>query len=319
MNVSEYRQDPISKSWSIIAPKRVGRPKILKGAKDIRDIKVSEDFKKDPFAEGNEGMTPKEVLRIGKGAPNKPGWDVRVFPNKFPITDFHEVIVHSPSLDKDFHDLSTAHIEKILKAYKLRYEYYAGQRLGLFPFIFCNRGSGSGASLIHPHSQLVVFKDAPEAVFEEAGGSELYLIKEGKDVYDDYLEKELENKKRIIKETRHFVLLCPYESEWPYEFNIFPKMPKGSFSDSSPEELRDLATILSKMTKIVVEKLGDPAYNFWIHSIPSKDPSSKAYRWHLEFILRVKELGGIELGAEIMVDDKISPEDAAKFYRKYYK
>jgi len=323
--VGELRQDPISKSWSIIAPKRAKRPDVV--GKDVAKVKAApanaerSDVGRvdDPFAEGNEKATPKEVYRIGKGKKDTPGWEVRVIPNKFPLTKYHEVIIHSPKSESDFGKLPASQIEKIFQAYQQRYQHYEG--MDLFPFIFCNQGDASGASLPHAHSQIVVLDDIPESVFEEVAGAEKHLIKEEEDVFGKVIQTEVELKTRIVKVTKHFVVLCPYESEWPYEFNIYPKMPRGSFGDCTGEELKDLAKVMSKMTKIVREKLDNPPYNFWIHSIPSHGrfaSSSKIYRWHLEFILRTKKLGGVELGTKVMVDSEITPENAAKFYQKHY-
>ncbi len=98
-------------------------------------------------------MTPKETYRLGRGEKDQPGWQVRVIPNKYPITDLHEVIIHSPDHEKDIDSLPLTQVELLLKAYRARYQFFKprGQVL-----IFCNHGEHSGASLTHPHSQLVV-------------------------------------------------------------------------------------------------------------------------------------------------------------------
>src|SRR5689334_15836974 len=65
-----------------------------------------------PFCDGHETETPPEVMRIGRGAPDTPGWDVRVVPNKFPIVGdgvagAHEVVILSPAHDADFAQITT--------------------------------------------------------------------------------------------------------------------------------------------------------------------------------------------------------------------
>ena len=74
--MSKYVPDISSKRWVIISPQRINRPH-KRGEKFIC-----------PFCPGNEAMTTEEVMRVGKGEPNKPGWEIRVIPNKYPITDF---------------------------------------------------------------------------------------------------------------------------------------------------------------------------------------------------------------------------------------
>ena len=106
-----------------------------------------------PFCPGNESLTPPEVYRIGPGVADSPGWQVRVVPNKYPITDVHEVIIHSSSDTDDVEKLSVDHVAKILTCYRDRYRAHEADGQVL---IFCNHGFHAGASLKHPHSQLVV-------------------------------------------------------------------------------------------------------------------------------------------------------------------
>ena len=100
--MSKYVPDISSKRWVIISPQRINRPH-KRGEKFIC-----------PFCPGNEAMTTEEVMRVGKGEPNKPGWEIRVIPNKYPITDFHEVIVHTPYCHKDLEHFSQEHLKKNL-------------------------------------------------------------------------------------------------------------------------------------------------------------------------------------------------------------
>src|SRR5476649_1337219 len=78
----ELRQDPVLQRWVIVATERVRRPNDF----SHNDNQVPEP-KVNPFAEGNEQLTPPEIyaLRPEGSRPNGPGWKVRVVPNKFPI------------------------------------------------------------------------------------------------------------------------------------------------------------------------------------------------------------------------------------------
>ena len=70
--MSEIRVDPLSGLRTIVAPHRADRGRDGDG--------------EDPFAEGNEGLTPAELyaVRPEGGAPDGRGWRVRVVPNRFP-------------------------------------------------------------------------------------------------------------------------------------------------------------------------------------------------------------------------------------------
>src|SRR3989338_4019244 len=112
-----------------------------------------------PFDEGNEADTPPEVYRVGGGEANKPGWQIRVVPNLFPITETHEVIIHSPDHNKNVEELSLEQIENIIKTYVNRFNKLSEKGK---VFIFSNQSLISGASLVHSHSQVsVVPNDIP--------------------------------------------------------------------------------------------------------------------------------------------------------------
>ena len=76
--MSEFRKDPVTGRWVIIATERQKRPS------DFR-IEPTEPRPAHfcPFCAGSEDKTPHEVLayRHNGGPPNSPGWDVRVVPN----------------------------------------------------------------------------------------------------------------------------------------------------------------------------------------------------------------------------------------------
>ena len=139
--MADYISDSSKNHWVVYTPERVSRTGM--NEKEIRC----------PFCPGNEIDTPPEVYRIGDGEANKPGWKIRVIPNLFPITDVHEVVIHSPDHNKNIEDLSHPEVEEILKTYINRFNFLKTKGK---VFIFCNQSLSSGASLIHPHSQITV-------------------------------------------------------------------------------------------------------------------------------------------------------------------
>ena len=131
------------------------------------------------------------------GAKDGPGWQVRVVPNLYPITDIHEVIIHSPDDANDLEDLPVEQVVRVLVAYRERYR--AHQDTGQV-MIFCNHGLHAGASLNHPHSQLVV---VPRQIN-----------------LDTLAREPLAN---IVEDNTYFRTYCPDFSQWPYEVWIAPK------------------------------------------------------------------------------------------------
>src|SRR5256885_10947157 len=71
--------NPITGDPLILAPDREQRPNLYREGVD-----------RCPFCAGNESDTPPEIWRDGDP------WRIRVFPNKYPATARHEVIVETP-------------------------------------------------------------------------------------------------------------------------------------------------------------------------------------------------------------------------------
>lgn len=243
-----------------------------------------------PFCTGNEPLTPPEVYRIGPGKRDEPGWEVRVVPNKFPITDIHEVIIHSPSETDDIEEMDVSQVTKIVTAYRDRYR--ANQEFGQV-MIFCNHGLAAGASLKHPHSQLVV---VPNQINLDA--------------------VEMEPINNIVEENTNFITYCPDFSQWPFEMWIAPKIHGKRFGDVTDPELPDLANVLQQGLKKIQRALSDPAnaslygehhfvYNYYIYH---------GSNWFLRIIPRAIHRAGFELGTGLSVNI-IDPTTAAEWLR----
>src|SRR5262249_17857117 len=108
--VPELRRDPLTGAVVILAPGRAVRPDTFR-AMAHAPIPTEPDADAGcPFCEGCEDQTPPEVYRTGGGAPNTPGWRVRVVPNLYPIAGdglagAHEVAVLSPKHGESFGEL----------------------------------------------------------------------------------------------------------------------------------------------------------------------------------------------------------------------
>lgn len=273
--MSKYVPDISTHRWVIISPQRLGRPE---------EYTSSHQKKKHfcPFCLGAESETPPEVYRIGGGEPNRPGWKTRVVPNKYSITDIHEVIIHSPNHNKDIESLSLEHVILILNSYKQRFNIHRkkGQVL-----IFCNHGEHAGGSLTHPHSQLVVIP------------SQINL--------DTLIREPLNN---LVEENKHFRIYCPDFSQWPYEVWVVPKKEGVFFGDIEDEEIKELAEIMIKFLKKLnhiyqTKKLSNLlfGYNYYFYHKEN---------WYLRIIPRFVHRAGFELGTGLYVNI-VDPMEAA--------
>lgn len=282
--MAKYVPDIKTQRWVIIAPGRTARPSQDSSAKQEPHI--------CPFCEGNEHMTPPELYRIGPGEKDKAGWLVRVVPNLYPITDIHEVIIHSTHDTEDIEDLPVEQVTRILTAYRDRYRAHEddGQVL-----IFCNHGFAAGASLKHPHSQLVVIP------------SQINL---------DAVEREPVT--NVVKENNYFVTYCPDFSQWPFEVWIAPKEEQGvKFGSVADKELADLAEVLQDALRRIraaqeqghlksVHELGVFVYNYYIYH---------STNWFIRITPRFVHRAGFELGTGLNVN-VTDPTEACRILRE---
>ncbi len=263
--MAKFVPDIRSNRWVVIAPARVTRP---------HDNPTSPTAPRDkcPFCPGQEGLN-KTVFAVG---------DVRVIANKYPITDFHEVIIHSPDHDKDIDELPTEQVELIFNVYRQRFNYYKDQGTVM---IFNNHDIHAGASLAHPHSQLVVVP---------------------KQINLDTMSREpVQNE--VIR-TKHFVAYCPDFSQWPYEIWLTPNS-NSNFGQITDEEITDLAPLLQKILGYINKKFkkeNDVPYNFYIYH---------GSDWYLRIIPRLIHRAGFELGTGLSVNI-VDPTNAAKEYKE---
>jgi len=287
--MAKFIPDVKSKRWVVIASERAVRPFERKG-KGKREGLV---FKKGywylrtcPFCLGNENKTPPEIYRWKNRSDNS-YWSVRVVPNRYPITDCHEVIIHSPDHKKDIVDLSLSHVEILLKVYRERYRILTKDGHVL---ICNNTGAASGASLVHPHSQVVVI---PRQIT-------LDVI-------------PLEPCRNVVEENKYFTTYCPDFSQWPYEVWIAQTAClQGIHEDGclfetiTDEQIKDLARILQNILRRLTKLFPSLSYNFYISPFPC---------WYLRIIPRLTERAGFELGTGLHVNF-VDPVKAAQDLRK---
>jgi UDPglucose--hexose-1-phosphate uridylyltransferase len=324
----QLRKDPVTKRWVIILHEQA------KGPKDFKIAVTQKQMSKCPFCKGNEAMTPSEVMsyRNPDTLPNEPGWQVRVIPNKFPALQIegdldrtglglydmmngvgaHEVIIETPEHDDGFHNYSKEQIFRILRTYTDRYRDLRRDRRFRYILIFKNHGSAAGASLDHPHSQLIATPIIPKRAMEEVEGARRYYYYKERCVFCDIIRQELSSGKRIIHENENFVAFAPFASRFPFETWITPKDHKDSFGDIDNNEIEGLAEIMQATLKKLVDTLGNPPFNYVIHTSPCGEHCSDYFHWHIEIMPRLTKVAGFEWGSGFYVNP-VPPEKAAAY------
>ena len=228
----------------------------------------------------------------------------------------HELFVMQ-NHDRQLSEFSSQEMGEVMKAYRARYrEISQMDNCGQYIMLFNNYGREAGASVYHPHSQIISVPIIPPDVMRSLRGSYDYFKQHEQEAHAVMIERELAYGKRILFENDQFVAFCPFVSKQPYEIRIYPKFAGGHFENLEDQSLVPLGEALSGVLKKVHDGLDDPSYNFFIHTAPlhfeHQDLSSdQYYRWHIEILPRVSFDAGFEAGTGIKINI-IDPDYAAK-------
>lgn len=331
----ELRKDPIVGRWVIISTDRAKRP--VDFARE--QVRFKGGF--CPFCYGNESKTPGEILAYRPGndgersAPNTPGWTVRVVPNKFPALAIegsisrqaegmfdkmnglgaHEVVIETPNHEETLSMLTEKRIEDVLWAFRDRIVDLKQDKRLKYILIFKNHGEAAGASLEHPHAQMIALPILPKHAVEELEGAKQYYIYKERCVFCDIVRQELENPVRVVAENEDFVTLAPYAPRFPFETWILPRRHESAYENSSSHVFGNLAKALKLLLMKADMVLDHPAYNLVIHTAPLQDPSLDHYHWHVEFMPKLTKTAGFEWGTGFYLNPT-PPEESAKFLRE---
>ncbi len=324
----EFRKDPVTGRWVIIATERAKRP----SAFAIEKHAPSEG--PCPFCVNNESETPPEVLAYrhpGTGH-NKPGWWLRVVTNKFPAlgvqdsvkrsgegmydlingVGMHEVVIESPEHDLHVGDMEVKQVEEILWAYRDRSIEMRKDRRLEYVMIFKNHLQDAGATLDHPHSQIIAMPIVPKRVQEELDGALRYFEYKERCVFCDMIDQELKDGLRIVTANEQFIVFFPYASRFPYECWVLPRHHTSNFHDLQKNEVTEFAKALRETMHRLKVVLRDPPFNWMLHTTPLRDGDNAYYHWHMEIIPKLTRPAGFEWGTGFYINPT-SPEDAAKF------
>jgi UDPglucose--hexose-1-phosphate uridylyltransferase len=337
----ELRKDLFTDNWVIIAEGRDGRPI------DYSQGTVPANDPADcPFEPGHESMTPPEIDAIRPSASkNADDWQVRVVPNKFsalspqeprsvPVkqglfqrmngTGSHEVVIESPAHSRRLSDFSPEQVERVLRIFQRRLRTLLGDERFQFVQIFRNEGREAGASLVHPHSQILALPFLPISFRDRLQASRKYYAQKQRCILCDVLEQELEKDERVISAGDSFVVLAPYAPRHPYELWIVPRQHRHDLRDLGEPERLDLAERIPETLRKLDDTLVNPPFNLLVRTAPtpnhhSEHPSyledlSEHFHWYLEVIPRIKRTAGLELATETHINT-IAPETAAQTLR----
>ena len=328
----DLRIDPVSGLRTIVAGERADRP----GGGFSVQPRPPLDPGTDPFLAGHEDRTPPEVYarRPNGGAPDSPGWVVRVVPNLYPAlapgdpedtqdplargrgepelfasrpaVGGHEVIVNAPQPVTALADLPAEQVATAMDVWRDRMRAHAD---AAYVHVLVNERREAGASLPHTHAQLYALPYVPAAVARERERFTAYSERtHGRNLLEDLLQEEVRLRERLVDYDSEAVAICPFASRVPYQLQIVPRAPRARFEDAGPLAAGMLHATLQRLAGALGAL---PPLNLWVRTAPR---GAQYFCWRIDVMPRLTHLAGLELGTGLHLNI-LPPERAAELLR----
>lgn len=321
--MSQLRLNPLTGRWVTIVSERAGRPTDFRP----RAPEIEADSTRPcPFCPGNEEATLPALETVDEGG----SWRIRVIPNLYPAFDgdepfavrhlgpvhveaeasgIHEVLVISPYHDLRGHPISDQDAAELMHVIKRRLAEHALTPNVRYTQAIINHGREAGASIAHPHGQLLGLPFVPGEILDEQRAFSRF---EGGCILCATVETELVDGKRVLFANDDVVCVCPYWSGAPYELLIIPRRHELHLTDASDESLTSFGLAIRDSLDMIRELHGDVSYNMVFHTAPHHYHG--AYHWHLHVYPKLVTTAGFERGTGVMINI-MPPELAAEQLR----
>ncbi|MET0727039.1 MAG: galactose-1-phosphate uridylyltransferase [Acidimicrobiales bacterium] len=318
--MSQLRLNPLTGRWVTVAVERAARP----GELISRPLAVEADAdRRCPFCPGNEEATPPALETYGPSGT----WLVRVVPNLFPAFEgheplrvenlgpvftqasasgVHEVLVFSPQHDGSWADLDDKQAGLAMAAIRDRMEDHARRSTVRYTQAIVNAGRAAGASLEHPHGQLLGIPFVPGEIAEEEAGFRRF---EGSCLLCTVLEAEAQALHRMVIDDEKVLVVCPFWSGAPYEMLVIPRSHEVHLENTSPADVVAVGRAIRDALRLLRSHVGECAYNIVFHTAPHHHDGP--FHWHVHVIPRLTSLAGFEQGTGVMINI-VAPEAAAR-------
>jgi UDPglucose--hexose-1-phosphate uridylyltransferase len=317
--MSQLRLDPMTGRWVVIAGERAQRPSDFLP----RRLPVEDGPPRPcPFCPGQDNdIAPVLETRGADGQ-----WEVRVVPNLYPAfsgndamvvthlgpvhtqapaSGVHDVVILTPEHALSWADLSAEHSALVMGALRDRMSAHS-QIPGLrYSQAVVNCGREAGASVEHPHGQLLSMPFIPgEAANEMAGFARF----QGNCLLCAVIEAELESQHRVVYADDRVAIICPFWSGTPFEMLILPRNHEGHLHTADPDDLAAIGHSVQMALAALRSRLGDVAYNMMFHSAPFRGQAD--FHWHVHLVPKISTRGGFEMGSGVLIN-VVPPERAA--------
>lgn len=323
--MSDLRKDPTRGQWVLVRPRAEG----------------GEATGECPFCPGNEELTPPEIAAYRKegSAPNGPGWEVRVVPERDPYfgieTDLlregvgiydkistrgaNELVIESPGHEDTLQTMGEEQVARLLWMYRDRLQDLK-RDMKIRDILITRRHKKPGSRLTHPYSRVTAIPIIFDDVRLELKECREYYQYKHRCLYCDIARQEIDTAERVVQLTPFFLVLVPYAARSPLETWIVPRQHHCEFEALSSEAAADLARVIAGYFRALARRFADPPYELVLHTAPNLRSKvlqdewatiADDYHWHFEVSVWPEQrnrLGGIFI-------NELPPESAASELR----
>jgi len=322
----ETRQDRITQQWVACAPDRSSRPHKT-GSPSPKPPPDDTPVEGCPFCPGHEGQLPTVLWELA--ADDERPWRTRAVPNKYsalspdspevdagpslyrtrPSHGRQEVIVDTPNHHRALARMPVVQVDALLRTYLARYR--ALREADLYPFLFRNHGAKAGASIPHPHSQIIGTDFPPPQIKREEAAARRRYEENNQCPYCETIDVELEANVRLVRVTDDFVVFVPFAARVPYELWILPRRHEPEVGRMGADERRGLARLLRAVARRLRTRLDNPDYNFFFRTALAPESDAAHLHWSLRLQPRTNVAAGFELSTGMRINPSIPERDAA--------
>ncbi|MFC2027451.1 hypothetical protein ACFLU3_02060 [Chloroflexota bacterium] len=263
----EYRRDPLTGSTCIINKKRAERAKQTQKNAAVSNDVINETENGCFFCPGQiEGKTPKFTPDVYKGGRIRRGECV-VFPNLFPFSEHHAVATFNTSHFLNLNQFSSQMIiDNILACQEWMFAVHKNNSEATYPIYMWNHMPPSGASIVHPHGQ-VLMRETPTAAQEHIlSKSKDYFDNTGQSYWQELIRKERELGERFILENGSLAVIASYAPRGFREIQFIFK-DVSNFTDLNTKQIGDFAEAIEKVL-LGYKKMGVGSFNLITFSGP---------------------------------------------------
>ncbi len=323
------RYNPLTDEWVLVSPHRAKRPwqgqveKLDEQEKLAYDKEcflcagntringeINDDYK-DTFVFTNDFSAIKQDTPIAKS--NDPLFKMATEQGE------SRVICFSPDHSKTLPELSVKEIYSVIDSWQDQCE--ALGKIYSWVQIFENKGNVMGCSNPHPHGQIWAQQQLPTLVMKKQNAQQAYLNLHSRNLLQDYVVREIENKERIVVMNDDWLVVVPYWAAWPFETLLLPRFVVSRITELNQQQKLSLADILKQIT-IKYDNVFNCSfpYSMGWHGAPFDGQHHNEWTLHASFfppLLRSATVRKFMVGYEMMAEAQrdLTAEQAAQRLR----